>query len=78
MVLKTPCDTDVFFTLPHGDTLQTSFDLSLPPLSPPLEMDTVSQVCLKTRLIINVSKHQAFHGIVRHQIDPLNYTEISR
>jgi hypothetical protein len=42
MGLKTPCDNDVFFTLPHGDTLQTPFDASFPPPALPLEMDTVS------------------------------------
>jgi hypothetical protein len=40
--LPTPCDIHVFFTLSHGDSLQTPFDLSFPTPSPPLEMDTVS------------------------------------
>src|SRR5438105_1757444 len=37
-----------------------------------------SQSCLKKRFKINVSKPKAFYGMVRHQIDPLNCTEISR
>src|SRR5262245_20476934 len=37
-----------------------------------------SQRCLKKRFTINDSKPKAFDGIVRHQIDPLNCTEISR
>jgi poly-gamma-glutamate capsule biosynthesis protein CapA/YwtB (metallophosphatase superfamily) len=43
MGLKTPCGIYVFFTLPHGDTLQTPFDPPFPPPASPLEMDTVSK-----------------------------------
>src|SRR5436189_3680639 len=45
MVLKTPCDKLVFFTLPHGDPLQTPFASSFPLPAPPLDKDTVSQEC---------------------------------
>jgi hypothetical protein len=31
--LPTPCGIDVFFTLPHGDSLQTPFHLFFPPFS---------------------------------------------
>jgi len=44
MGLKTPCGFYVFFTLPHGDTLQTPFDPPFPPPASPLEKDTVSQL----------------------------------
>src|SRR2546425_12338680 len=42
MGMMPPCDRCVFFTLPHGGSLQTPFSLSFPTPSSPLEIDTVS------------------------------------
>jgi len=88
MGLKTPCDNDVFFTLPHGDTLQTPFDASFPPPASPLEMDTVSPstrshlagpqggpACLAVLLLLPVmGMHQASHHCLQKAFDLLMHS----
>src|SRR5207245_376982 len=63
IVLRTPCGIYVFFTLPHGDTLQTPFDPSFPLPASPLEMDTVSIETkkIRTRHVGNVIMQYYVH-----------------